>query len=160
MHPACTLLIKKSLSRLSGFDLCRGAGGPVKMGLFVFRRFFIQLEANLCVEANFRTRSTTTVKKQKSAVSGNSLHWIFLLNFSSGFFPLSPGFLCNLVRKSPQTMEKIARFPGGEKSELFAMGPVQFSWPRGVAESSFTKQGFGDNFVDFSQEITAKHRVH
>ena len=26
--------------------------------------------------------------------------------------------------------------------ELFAMGPVQFSWPRGVAENWFTKLGF------------------
>ena len=31
-------------------------------------------------------------------------------------FPLSPGFLCNLVRKSPQNVEKVARFTGGEKS--------------------------------------------
>ena len=30
--------------------------------------------------------------------------------------PFSPGALCNLVRKSPQHMEKIARSPGGEKS--------------------------------------------
>ena len=35
-------------------------------------------------------------------------------------------------------------------SELFAMGPVQFSWPRGVAENSFTKPGFWEHFVDFS----------
>ena len=33
---------------------------------------------------------------------------------SFSFF--SPGFLCNLVRQSPQNLEKIARFPGGEKS--------------------------------------------
>ena len=45
-------------------------------------------------------------------------------------------------------------------SELFAMGPVQFSWPRGVAENSFTKPGFWEHFVDFSQEKTAKHRIH
>ena len=32
------------------------------------------------------------------------------------------------------------------------MGPVQFSWPRGVAETSFTKPGFWEHFVDFSQE--------
>ena len=31
------------------------------------------------------------------------------------FFPFSPGLLCNLVRKWPQNVEKIARFPGGEK---------------------------------------------
>ena len=29
-------------------------------------------------------------------------------------FPISPGLLCNSVRKSPQNMERIARFPGGE----------------------------------------------
>ena len=32
------------------------------------------------------------------------------------------------------------------------MGPVQFSRPRGVAEISFTKPGFWEHFVDFSQE--------
>ena len=37
-------------------------------------------------------------------------------------------------------------------SELSAMGPVQFSRPRGVAEKSFTKPGFWEHFVDFSQE--------
>ena len=46
----------------------------------------------------------------------------------------------------------ILRFETGFKSELFAMGPVQFSWPRGVAENSFTKRGFWEHFVDFSQE--------
>ena len=40
----------------------------------------------------------------------------------------------------------------GVWSELFAMGPVQFSWPRGVAENSFTEPGFWEHFVDFSQE--------
>ena len=30
--------------------------------------------------------------------------------------PFSPGSLCNSVRKSPQKLEKIARFPGSEKS--------------------------------------------
>ena len=29
------------------------------------------------------------------------------------------------------------------KSEPFAIGPVQFSWPRGVAENWFTKPDFG-----------------
>ena len=34
-------------------------------------------------------------------------------NFLQGSsFPFSPGFLCNLVRKSPQNVEKICRFPG------------------------------------------------
>ena len=40
----------------------------------------------------------------------------FFKFFSSGFFPFSPGLLCNLVRTSPQNVEKIARCPGGEKS--------------------------------------------
>ena len=37
-----------------------------------------------------------------------------------------------------------------QKSELFAMGPVQFSRPRGVAENSFTKPGFWKDYVVFS----------
>ena len=32
------------------------------------------------------------------------------------YLPFSPGFLCNFVRKRPQNVEKIARFPGREKS--------------------------------------------
>ena len=45
-------------------------------------------------------------------------------------------------------------------SELFAMGPVQFSWPRRVAENLFTKPGFWEHVVDFFPGKTAKHRVH
>ena len=36
--------------------------------------------------------------------------------------------------------------------EPFAIGPVQFSWPRGVAENWFTKPGFWEHFVSFSNE--------
>ena len=38
-------------------------------------------------------------KGQESVISGRRLQWIFGI-FSSGFFPCSPGFLCNLVRES------------------------------------------------------------
>ena len=41
-------------------------------------------------------------------------------------------------------------------SGLFAMGPVQFSCPRGVAENSFTKPGFWEHFVDFTQKKSSK----
>ena len=34
-------------------------------------------------------------------------------------------------------------------SEPFAMRPVQFSWPRRVAENWLTKPGFGEHFVSF-----------
>ena len=62
----------------------------------------------------FRARSATTSNRNLQfwgAVSTGFfyfLHWIF--------FPFLQVFLCNLVRKSPQNVEKIARFPGGEKS--------------------------------------------
>ena len=32
------------------------------------------------------------------------------------------------------------------------MGPAQFSWPRRVAEISFTKPGFWEHFVDFPRK--------
>ena len=35
---------------------------------------------------------------------------------SARIFLFSPGLLCNSVRKWPQNVEKIARFPGGEKN--------------------------------------------
>ena len=44
-------------------------------------------------------------------------------------------------------------------SEPFAVGPVQFGWPCGVAENGFAKPEFGEHFADFPRE-TAKHRVH
>ena len=40
----------------------------------------------------------------------------FLFSPVDLFFPFSPGSLCNLVRKWPQNVEKVAGFPGGEKS--------------------------------------------
>ena len=37
-------------------------------------------------------------------------------------------------------------------SEPFAIGPVQFSRPRGAAENWFAKLGFWEHFVSFSSE--------
>ena len=45
-------------------------------------------------------------------------------------------------------------------SELFAMGPVQFSWPFGAAEIWFVKPGFGSILLIFLGKTTTKHRVH
>ena len=54
-------------------------------------------------------------KGQKSAnLAPSPLDFLNLLQWI--FFPFSPGFLCNLVRTWPQNVEKIAQFPGGEKS--------------------------------------------
>ena len=60
----------------------------------------------------FKGRSTTT--------SGRNLQFhrsfsIGVFGFSPVIFPSSPDSICNLVRKSPQNMEKMARAPGGEK---------------------------------------------
>ena len=41
-------------------------------------------------------------------------------------------------------------------SEPFAIGPVQFRWPRGVAENSFTKPGFWEHFVGFFPRKNSK----
>ena len=67
------------------------------------------------VAGRVRTRSTTT-RGQKSAISGRCLHRISRILSSVDFLPFSPGLLCNLVRKWPQNVDKIARFPGGETS--------------------------------------------
>ena len=50
------------------------------------------------------------------------------------------------------TFESLYKKGKKSLSELFAMGPVQFSRPRGVAENPFTKPGFWEHFVDISQE--------
>ena len=54
-------------------------------------------------------------KGQKSAVSGRRLHWMFWI-FSNGILPFSSTFSVWCSKKSTQNVEKIARFPGGEKS--------------------------------------------
>ena len=41
-------------------------------------------------------------KGQKSAISGRRLHWFFGIFSPVNVFVSSPGFLCNLVRKSPR----------------------------------------------------------
>ena len=51
-------------------------------------------------------------KRQEPAISGCRLHWT--LTFLHLIFPFSPGSICNLVSKSPQNMEKTARFLGVE----------------------------------------------
>ena len=55
-------------------------------------------------------------KGQKSAISGRRLHW----RLSTGFFAFSPIFMCNLVRRAPQNLEKIAKNP----AEKIASNPV------------------------------------
>ena len=68
-----------------------------------------------------RTRSTTTRDRNLQFRGFSPLEFgrfspVFLQCISSSeLFPFSPGFLCNLVRKSPQNVERIARFPGGVK---------------------------------------------
>ena len=64
-----------------------------------------------------RRRSTTT--EDRNLQFGHrlqwTLHWIFK-NILQWIVPLSPGFLCSSVRRSPPNLEKITRFPGGEKN--------------------------------------------
>ena len=55
-------------------------------------------------------------KGQKSAISGRRLHW----RLSTRFFVFSPVFMCNLVRRTPQNLEKVAKNP----VEKIASNPV------------------------------------
>ena len=55
-------------------------------------------------------------KGQKSAISGRRLHW----RLSTGFFAFSPVFMCNLVRRAPKNLEKVAKNP----LEKIASNPV------------------------------------
>ena len=56
-------------------------------------------------------------KGQKSAISGRRLHWRLSTGF---FFASSPVFMCNLVRRAPQNLEKVAKNP----VEKIAPNPV------------------------------------
>ena len=70
--------------------------------------------------------------------------WYFptdISNFKSRFTKISQGASEGMA--TPRVLEELWRSLGWiQTSELFTMGPVQFSWPRGVAENSFTKPGF------------------
>ena len=75
-------------------------------------------------------------KGQKSAISGRLLHW----RLSTGFFVFSPVFMCNLVRRAPQNLEKVAKNP----VEKIASNPVT-----SVAVMVF----FGPERLKFSSDI-------
>ena len=49
-------------------------------------------------------------KGQKSAILGRRLHW----RLSTGLFAFFPVFMCNLVRRAPQNLEKVAKNSSGE----------------------------------------------
>ena len=66
-------------------------------------------------------------KGQKSAFSGRRLHWIFLNFLQWIFFSFSPGFLCYLVRKPPQNVEKIARCPKKAQNPVTSLAVMVFS---------------------------------
>ena len=64
-------------------------------------------DLEILLEIIARARSTTTRDRNlqfRGAVSAG-----FFGIFTSGSFPFSPSFLCNLVRRSPPNVEKIAR---------------------------------------------------
>ena len=81
---------------------------------------------NLCFESDRFDND----KGQKSSISGRRLVSIGFFKFSPvGFCPFLQGFLCKLVRKPPQNVEKIALFPGGEiaKSPVTSLAVMVFS---------------------------------
>ena len=69
-------------------------------------------------------------KGQKSAISGRRLHW----RLSTGFFAFSPGSLCNLVRRAPQNLEKVAKNPVEKiaSNPVTSVAVVVFSAPSNV----------------------------
>ena len=63
-----------------------------------------------------RTRSTTATTEKKQICNFGAPSPLDSFEFSQVDSCLfSPGFMCNLVRKSPQNVEKMVRFPGGER---------------------------------------------
>ena len=92
-----------------------------------------------------RTRSTTTRDRNlqfRGAVSTG----FFFVNFLRWIFP----FLqvdCNLIRKSPQNVEKLPQFPGGEKewNPGTSLAVMVFSVPKfsGFSKHAFREVPFG-----------------
>ena len=64
-------------------------------------------------------------KGQKSAISGRRLHW----RLSTGLFAFSPVCMCNLVRRAPQILEKVAKNPVEEiaSNPVTSVGVMVFS---------------------------------
>ena len=90
--------------------------------------------ANRKNRCDFGALSTFDHKGQKSAFRGAVSTGFFSIFSSVFFFSFSR---LNLVRKSPQKVEKIARFPGGEKSveschvsdcDVLFSGPIKLVW--------------------------------
>ena len=82
-------------------------------------------------------------KGQKSAISGRRLHW----RLSTGFFAFSPGSLCNLVRRAPQNLEKVAKNPVEKIASnpvtsvavMVFLGPESHKFPQLVLKTSAGK---------------------
>ena len=72
----------------------------------------------LASKTNFRSAQDKfdRDKGQKSAISGRRLHW----RLSTGFSAFSPVVMCNLVRRAPQNLGKVAENP----VEKIASNPV------------------------------------
>ena len=79
-------------------------------------------------------------------------------------FPLSPGFLRSLGRKSPQHLEKIARFPGGEKSAesvaVMAFSVLIRTFPIVVPSRSLRGALVDEKFAHQTLMIKATTREH
>ena len=64
--------------------------------------------------------------------------------------PTKLGASIGTLMPYPPNLDPTRTSPEFIESELSAMGPVQFRWPRGVAEKWFTKPGSWEHFVSFS----------
>ena len=73
----------------------------------------------------FRTRSTTT--RDRNLLFRGAISTGFFEFSPVDFSHFSPCWLCNLVRKSPQNMEKVARFPGPRKKRRI-LSRLWLSW--------------------------------
>ena len=98
-------------------------------------------------ERNRRSGAPATYPDLEEPKTLNSMFcWHSLASLKGAFWLLKVLFwlLMCFGRKHPWLCQDF--------SKLFAMGPVQFSWPRGVAENVFTKPGFWEHFVDFPRK--------
>ena len=76
-------------------------------------------------------RALSTMTRDRNLQFRGAISIGFLKNFSKGFFPFLPRFLCNLVRKSAPKCGEIDRFLGGEIRRIlsrlchdFFLGPL------------------------------------
>ena len=94
-------------------------------------------------------------KGQKSAISGRRPRW----RLSTGVFAFSPVFMCNLVRRAPQNLEKVAKIQWRKSRQILSrlwQTVMVFSVLIFVPFSEVSKRGWREGVATSRAQNTAE----